>query len=331
MKKQILCLLFVVTILFAGCSAKTSGPIEYTRDLYSAADTSDWAYEEYAAAPSAGAVGNAMEAKSIPALEPATVERMIVRNAELAISVFDPADAVRQVNEIAAAMGGYVVSSTSGQRTTSYSSGENLLYGEASIRVPANRLGEALAAIETLTTDPEKYVRSKNISGKDITSDYVDSQSRMTSLETTRDKLYEIMEKAETVEETLDVYMEISNIESEIEVLKGQLVYMEQSAALSSIYVSIQQIPPERVVEIRGWDPKAIVNGAIQDLIDASQKLLEQLIYFVISVLPILLVIGLPLFFIIRAIVRAIVRSDQAAKKTRSEENSEVSDLGKTE
>ncbi len=325
MKKKIFCLFILVTILFAGCSEKATETAEYAGDEFVGAGWGGQSYDAYE--ENSISARSETAAKSIPASETGSVERMIVRSAELSISVFDPTQAVLQINEIASSLGGYVVSSTSGQRSKTYGSDETVPYGEASIRVPAGRLEEALAAIEALTTDPEKYVRSKNISGNDITSDYVDSQSRLNSLETTRVKLYEIMEDAATAEETLNVYMQISDIESQIEVLKGQLVYMEQSAALSSIYVSIQQIPPEKAVEIRGWEPKAIVKDAVQALINTVQFIAEFLIYFVITLLPVLIIIGLPLFFIIRA----IVRSGKAKNRTRQGENSEISDLGKSE
>ncbi|MHC1771174.1 MAG: DUF4349 domain-containing protein [Flexilinea sp.] len=323
MKKRIILLIFILAIILTGC-AKKEQEARLSMDEYGNAYLpANDEYADYASGESA--VGNETVSKSLAAAPQASsIERMIVRSANLTIEVFDPVQALNQVNEIATRLGGYIVSSTNGQRY--FNSEELLPYGEASIRVPADRLEEALSAIEALTTDTDKYVSSKTISGNDITSDYIDSQSRLNSLETTRTKLYEIMDTAATAEETLAVYTEISDIESQIEVLKGQMKYMEESAALSSIYVILNPVPPEKVLETHDWAPKTIVKDAVQALINLGQILAEILIYIIITLLPIVLVIGIPLFFIIRAI-----KKSRKSKKGTKKENTEISGLGKSE
>lgn len=323
MKKRIILLIFTLAIILTGCARKEEEARTSRNEYDNAYLPASEEYPDYASGESAA--GNEPVSKSIAAApQVSSIERMIVRSANLTIEVIDPVQALDRVNEIASRLGGYVVSSTNAQRY--YNSEEPLPYGEASIRVPADRLEEALSAIEALTTNPDKYVSSKTISGNDITSDYVDSQSRLTSLETTRTKLYEIMDTAATAEETLAVYTEISDVESQIEVLKGQVKYMEESVALSSIYVIINPVPPEKVIETHDWAPKTIVKNAAQALINAGQIIAEILIYIVITILPIALVIGLPLFFIIRAI-----KKSGKSKKGTKKENSEISGLGKPE
>ena len=320
MKNKIFISIFIITLLLSGCKNKEQDnrvPLaEYYSTPYSESST-EYAYDEIHSGSQEGPVS-----KSVSVLPQSDgVERKIVKNASITIEVIDPIQALNQINSMAVQYGGYVVNSTNGQRY--YQSEELLPYGETTIRVSADFLDEALQAIESLTTDVEKHVSSKTITGKDITSDYVDSQSKLSSLETTRKKLYEIMDTAETAEETLAVYQEISEIESQIEVLKGQIKYMDESAALSSIYVIINPIPPEKIIVTHDWEIKPILNNAVQLLIDFGQFLAEILTYFVIAVLPFIVVIGLPIFFIVRA----------ARKKNKRKEKviPEVSDLLKHE
>jgi len=178
--------------------------------------------------------------------------------------------------------------------------------------------------IENLTPNSEKNVLSKVISGNDITSDYIDTKSRLTSLENTRTKLNEIMATATTAEETLAVYKEIADIESQIEVLKGQIKYMEESAALSSVTVKIHPIQPEKTIEVKEWSISEILKGAVQDLIDSAQDFGEWLIYFVISVLPFLIIIFVPIYFIVRACSRRRERNKQ--KKADSKKTTDQKD-----
>jgi large-conductance mechanosensitive channel len=68
---------------------------------------------------------------------------------------------------------------------------------------------------------------------------------------------------------------------------------------------------------------KPILNNAVQLLIDFGQLLAEILTYFVIAVLPFIVVIGLPIFFIVRAV--------RKKNKRKEKINTEVSDLLKHE
>jgi large-conductance mechanosensitive channel len=320
MKNKILITVFIITLFLSGCKSKGQDNRVPLAEYYSTPypeSTAEYAYDEIYSGSQEMPVS-----KSVSVLPQSDgVERKIVKNASITIEVIDPIQALNQINSMAVQYGGYVVNSTNGQRY--YQSEALLPYGETTIRVSAEYLEEALQAIESMTTDVEKHVSSKTITGKDITSDYVDSQSRLSSLEATRKKLYEIMDTAETAEETLAVFHEISDIESQIEILKGQIKFMDESAALSSIYVIINPIPPEKIIETHDWAIKPILNNAVQLLIDFGQLLAEILTYFVIAVLPFIVVIGLPIFFIVRAV--------RKKNKRKEKINTEVSDLLKHE
>ncbi len=320
MKNKILISTLIVILFLSGCKSKGQENKVPVTDYYSTPypeSSAGYAFDEAYSAIQEGPVSKS--ASILPQSD--RMERKIVKNASITVEVMDPVQVLNQINAMAVQYGGYVVNSTNGQRY--YRSEELLPYGETTIRVPANFLEEALQSIESLTSDAEKHVSSKTITGKDITSDYVDSQSKLSSLETTRKKLYEIMDTAENAEETLAVYREISDIESQIEILKGQIKFMDESAALSSIYVIINPIPPEKIIETHDWEIKPILNNAVQLLIDFGQLLAEVLTYFVIAILPFIIIIGLPIFFIVKA----------GKKKNKQKEkiNSEVSDLLKPE
>ena len=78
--------------------------------------------------------------------------------------------------------------------TTQSSSGVLVPQVEISIRVPAEKLDDTLAAIRKLTQDPAHDVRTEKITGQDVTADYVDLQSRLTSLQNTQAQLIKIQD-----------------------------------------------------------------------------------------------------------------------------------------
>lgn len=324
MKNKKYLIIFLIFLLVSGCSSLSSKSEEK-----SYADMEQAPYSTNRSADSAmpGAMmfsesvvdsGNP-SASSAGYQNAGKMERLIVRSGSLTIEVLDTKQALESISKIAVQLGGFVVQSNTWQET--YYQSNTLPYGSITIRVAAENFDQAIEAIQANTPDPEKNVLSKVISGEDITSEYIDSTSRLSSLEATRTKLYEIMDTAATAEETLTVYKEISDIESQIEVLKGQIKYMEESAALSSISAEVHPIVPAKEVEVKEWSFTNIFNNAVQNLIDTAQNLGEWLIIFAVSVLPFLLIIFVPLFFIIRAIVRKSHKSKQNSTKNKEFDN----------
>ena len=156
-------------------------------------------------------------------------------------------------------------------------------------------------------------VNSENISGEDVTDQYVDLESRLKAKKAAEEKLLEFMEQAETTEETLAVYSQLQIIQSDIEILTGQMNYYERSAAMSSISVHIIAIEKSKPIEIGGWKLGETASKAVQNLIDYMQGFVRFLINFIILILPVLITIFLPIYLIFIGI-RALLRKRRAKK-----------------
>lgn len=220
-----------------------------------------------------------------------TQERMVIQNADLAIVVADPKTRMSEIAAMAEEMGGFVVSSNI---YTTYYGVNSVEAPEASvvIRVPQERLDDALDAIKQGAVE----VQYENRSGQDVTSIYVDLQSQLKAKQAAEKKLLEILDQATETEGVLAVYTELQRIQSEIEVLKGQIQYYDESVALSA--VSVRLIAEETVqpVEIGGWRLEGTANDAIQDLIYFTQGFVQFIIRFVLYNLPALILVAIPLY-----------------------------------
>jgi len=228
-----------------------------------------------------------------------TTERLVIKQAYLRVSVADPSQAMRSVMSMAEEMGGYVV--TSNQWNSTDSSGKAYAQTSVTIRVPAERLDEAMQKIRKMAADAENGVLSESVNGQDVTSDYVDSQSRLRNLEAAEEQLVKLLEGATDLQYTLDIFRELTNIRSEIEVLKGHIKYLEESAALSSVAVEFVAEASLQPIQIGPWKPSGEAKKAVQALIRSAQKVGTGLIWFVITWVPFLLPIGLVIYLIIRA------------------------------
>jgi hypothetical protein len=258
------------------------------------------------------------EEQSAVSSNAAAAERLVIQNVNMSIVVADPKMRLEEISNLAVEMGGYVVSSNLSQ--SQY--GPNNIEapgGYITIRIPSERLDEAL---EKIKEDVVK-VTDENRSGEDVTNQYVDLQSRLKAKQDAEKKLLEIMDNAEKAEDVRAIYADVQNVQTEIEVLKGQIKYYEESAALSA--VSIQLVAEETVkpIEIGGWKLQGTANDAIQDLIRFTQGFTQFLIRFVLSFLPALVLVAIPAYAIFiggRAVYRRF-RKTKAVDEVKDEEN----------
>jgi hypothetical protein len=239
------------------------------------------------------------------AASPATdVDRLVIQTAALTMVVTDPVAKATSIREMAEAMGGYVVSSYIYQ--SAYGEGQTADNASMVVRVPAARLTEALGQMKADAVE----VRSENITGEDVTAQYVDLESRLRNLEAAEAQLMEIMESADETEDVLAVYNQLVATRGEIEMVRGQMKYYEESAAFSSISAELIPDVAAQPIEIGGWQPQGTVKAAVEALIQALQWLVDAAIWALICVLPVALLIGLPVWLIVRAARR------RRAKKT---------------
>ena len=234
-------------------------------------------------------------------------ERLVIQNVDMSIVVTDPKGRMSEIGDLAVEMGGFVVSSNLYQ--SSY--GPNNIEvpeGNINIRVPSERLDEALENIKEGAVD----INYENRSGEDGTSQYVDLDSRLKVLRTTEENFLEILDNAETTEDTLAVYSQLQQIQTEIEVIEGQMKYYRESAALSSVRITLIAEEKVKPVEIGPWKLKGTANDAAQDLVSFTQGFTRFLIRFVIFNLPSLILIAIPLYAIFigaRALYRRFRKS----------------------
>jgi hypothetical protein len=217
-----------------------------------------------------------------------------------------------EIADLAVEMGGFVVSSNLYQSTY----GPNQIEvpeANMTIRVPSEQLDAALGKIKEGAID----ITYENRSGQDVTSQYVDLQSRLKAKQEAEKNLLKIMDTATNAEDVLAIYMQVQNIQTEIESLKGQIQYYDESVALSA--VSIRLVAEETVqpIEIGGWKLQGTANDAVQDLILFMQGFTRFLIRFVLTILPSLILIAIPTYAVFiggRALFRRFGKAKPAVE-----------------
>jgi hypothetical protein len=304
MLRKISFALVILTLLLAGCSAASQNlnggvsPEEAPPAVY---EVQREAITDSAFSPYKGAYAADQQA--------ASVERLVIKNATLSIAVNDPQKSMDTISRMAEAMGGFVVSADMYQQTLG--NGIQVPQVSMTIRVPADQLDEALTTIKAETDLP---IISENKSSQDVTADYTDLNSRLTNLQAAEEQLQEIMASATKTEDVLSVYSQLVSVREQIELIKGQMLYYERSADLSSISIQLIANAAVQPITIAGWQPKGVAKEALQSLINTLQSLANFGIRLVILYLPVLILIFGPIALIVWGIVSLVRRSRRARK-----------------
>ncbi len=232
---------------------------QLTRSLPGMGDFHDIAWDE--PAPEPGAPGMRVEdtdsARSPAPEAPAEdmrissreefssdVERMVIKTGDVTAEVTEG-----QLDEVEAhivglveQVDGYVESSsqwveTSGRRWA------NLV-----VRVPAEEFNHVLYGFD----DQVLKVVSRSAAAEDVSEEYIDLSARLRNREVQEQRLLDIMEKADNVDEIMKVENELMRVRSDIERLMARMRYYQSVVALSTIRIQLRETV-STVGEIANW------------------------------------------------------------------------------
>ena len=170
--------------------------------------------------------------------ELATQRRIIVYTVDMTLEVADVAASVDTVSALAQQMGGWVVSTSRAEKHR----------GFIAVRVPADRLDEVVGRLRGIAAE----VVSEVSSSRDVTDEYVDLTSRLANLQAAEAALLRLFDRAQTVEEALEVRRTLTDVQGEIEVLKGRIAFLEQTSAFSLVNVTLVLEPQDMEVDAGG-------------------------------------------------------------------------------
>lgn len=192
-----------------------------------AAIDGDEARAEFANSTSSGA-GEAPAADM--ASNQIALDRLAIRSAQITLIVDDTLGATGSVRNLALTKGGFVFSSST------YTE-EDRQYAQLTLRVPAERFDETISDLRTAPYVTE--VKREESSSQDVSSEFIDNESRLLALEETQRRYMVLLSEANTVEEILRLESELTDIRSQIETIKGRQNYLTEMTSFSTITVTL--------------------------------------------------------------------------------------------
>lgn len=182
------------------------------------------------------------------AVDPAAALRKVTRHADLSLRVTDLAAAASRIRAAATAAGGLVVAeqvssdptptptarplddTTGSGAETTRSTGS----GTVTVSVPAARLDATLDELAKVGT-----VLSRETGTDDVTGTYVDTQSRVASMQASVARVRALMGRATKLSDIVSLEGELSRREADLEALQTQLATLKDAVALSPVTVRL--------------------------------------------------------------------------------------------
>ncbi len=253
---SLLGLFVVIAILATGCgaaspkSANTSPSVGMDRGLLPAAPP----------APAATVVAE----KASGAGSTAVGDRLVIKTGNITVIVKNVQESVAAVTALATSTGGYVVGSSSGTK-------DEQPVATLTIKVPADKFEAVMESLRKLALEPP----TENIGGQDVTEEYADLEAQLRNLQATEKQLLNLLDRAQTVDDTLKVYNQLTNIRGQIERLQGRKQYLERSAAMSTITVNLRPQVEKPIVKTgrEAWQPSTTFTEAARAFVSVLQVL----------------------------------------------------------
>jgi hypothetical protein len=112
------------------------------------------------------------------------------------------------------------------------------------------------------------------------------------------------MKSAREVSDAISVQKELMNVRTDIERVEGRRRFLESQSSLSTINVTLQ--PPAPLVATTGFLHS--IREALGDGVDIAAGITLFLIRAVLALIPVLIFLVLPAYFILRFILRRLSR-----------------------
>ena len=235
--------------------------------------------------------------------EGSETERKLIQTVYLTLQTKEFDKFTKTVPDITTKYNGYIESSDIDGVDIEYSYAQ---YRNANftVRIPKENVDNFLKETNSLGT-----IRSKSENTEDITLNYYDSKAQKDALEIEQERLMTILEKAESIDQIVELEKRLSEIRYQINNLGSNLRLMDNKVDYSTIHISVQEV----LVEVTPQTKEKTVFDEIKENWSLNISVLHDVIRTLsvnmvsnlgVIFLEILLVTGLIIAFIICMIDR---------------------------
>ncbi len=291
-----------------GAGTKDSAPAMAPQEMAEARDSMDMAYSMSNSGAPAGAATieeEGMAGEDGGGAQPAEGAgvRYVILNARLTLEIEDIEETTKEIQKSVKQLGGYVAS------LEIYDLSRERRAGHMSIRIPQDKYAYALEILDGLG-------ETKNISENtsDVTMNYIDLEARITNLEAQEKRMRELLDRAENMEDILQIEKELGRIRGDLESMTAEFKHLQERVNYSTIDIRLEERDPRQETVVDGFGNFGERIGNLMAL--NTNRLLDGMANFVIVIIGSLPII-IPLLLLIIILWKAV---GAAARKRRAQE-----------
>jgi len=146
------------------------------------------------------------------------------------------------------------------------------------IRVPEAKLNLFLAGVEGIAT-----VTNKTVGEEDVTLSYVDTETRIKTLEIEQERLLALLEKADDLEYIIRLEERLSEVRYNIESYQARLRTYDDKITYSTVHIYVYE-----VARVQEKEPETlwerISNGFTNTMYDISEGAQDFLVWFIVNI-----------------------------------------------
>ena len=314
MKKSLsLLLALLMTLSLCACGASKSMAYESSASeapaaMYMSADTAAEAdYGGFAVAGGANAAGEA--GSDAPETDPSK----IIYSADATVETTDFDGSIAKLLALVEQNKGWIeASSMSGANYRSIARGSSYNRSASyTLRIPSDKFELLMGSLSEIGNVPYSHTYTEN-----VTSQYYDTQARLTAYQTQETRLLEMMEKAETVSDVIAIEEKLTELRYQIESLQSTLKNWDRQVSYSTICLEVMEVSeytpePQQSYGQELWQA---LTGAFRNL----GQFFKDLLVFLVSAVPTILVLT-ALFFIFRPLFRKLSARRREKKAQRQQ------------
>lgn len=212
----------------------------------------------------------------------ATDDRKIVRTADLTIASTDFDADYAAILALAESTGGYAASvSTSEYRVSSRTA-------SFSLRIPSGALDACLSGLAGIGRITNRYE-----SADDMTTAYTDTELRLSTQQSKMARLTELLAKAETVEDLLEIENEIADTQYQIDSLETSLRTIDRQVDYASVSVYLEEQTPAETAGAQELTLGERLANSLKASLVWLGDFLANMLVFLIAAAPVLAVVTL--------------------------------------
>ena len=241
-------------------------------------------------------------------------KRKLITNISMTVETREFDSLVSFLKSRTDALGGYIESESI--NNNSYGTTTER-YGHLKIRIPENKLESFLTDVSD-----KSNILNQDRTVTDVTLSYADLESHKKALEAEQDQLLALMERADTIDEILQIQNQLTNVRYQLESMESQLRTYDNQVNYSTVDMSINEVIEYTPDAPPSFGERAR-DGFLENL-DSVATFFTELALAIITHIPVLILLVV-LIVIIVVIVRII---DKKSKKKRMKYAQPVAGMG---